>query len=146
MEPDQTNQIKSEEKSYVFPKGIPGFENHQHFFLKSQNDIFNLFQSASQPDVAFITINPFDLYPDYEFELSQEAKEDIDVTAREQVFVQCIVTWHSNIKNVTVNLLAPIIFNSFNHTGKQVILQNTQYSTKHAPWAEDDLDRKGGDL
>lgn len=144
MEMDQVNQNESEEKIYTFPKGIPGFEHHQDFVLKKHNEMFNLFQSASQTDVAFITVNPFDLYPNYEFELPQEAIEDIDVTKREQVFIQCIVTWHSNLSNVTVNLLAPIVFNTSNNTGKQIILQNTHYSTKHAPWAENDL--KGGDL
>ncbi|MBB6021646.1 flagellar assembly factor FliW [Paenibacillus sp. JGP012] len=140
------NLSENEGRIYTFAKGIPGFEHHQDFCLKPHNEVFNLFQSLTQPDVAFITINPFDLYPTYEFELSQEAMQDIDVNNREEVFVQCIVTWHSNLDKVTVNLLAPIILNTSNHTGKQIILQNTGYSTKHAPWADRDLNMKGGDL
>lgn len=140
------NLNESAGRIYTFPKGIPGFEHHQNFCLKPHNEMFNLFQSLSQSDVAFITINPFDLYPNYEFELSQEAMKDMDINYREDVFVQCIVTWHSNLDKITVNLLAPIILNTSNHTGKQIILQNTNYTTKHAAWVEKKLNMKGGDL
>lgn len=119
---------------YVFPKGIPGFEQLREFQLQEHNELFSLFIAVEQPATIFITVNPFDFFEDYEFELSDDALEDIGITSQEQISVRCICTWNSDQSKTTVNLLAPLIFNIEHHTGKQVILQNTKYTIKHPLW------------
>ncbi len=38
---------------------------------------------------------------------------------------------NKDVKKTTANLLAPIIINQNNHEAKQLILENTNYMTKH---------------
>ncbi|MNI40748.1 Flagellar assembly factor FliW [compost metagenome] len=64
---------------------------------------------------------------------------------KEQVSVRCIVTWHSDRLKVSVNLLAPLIFNTVDRKGKQIVLQNTTYTTKHPLWTDSPKTDEGGD-
>ncbi|MFK4304073.1 MULTISPECIES: flagellar assembly protein FliW [unclassified Paenibacillus] len=128
---------------YVFPKGIPGFEQLREFQLQEHNELFSLFSAVEQPATIFITVNPFDFFEDYEFELSDDALEDIGITSQEQIAVRCICTWNSDQSKTTVNLLAPLIFNVEQHTGKQIVLQNTDYTIKHPLWNGIEPDKGG---
>jgi len=147
MTPDQTYQEATVQTSgpvFEFPKGLPGFEQLKDFRLQEHNELFSFLSAVEQPAVIFITVNPFDFIPEYEFVLPDDTIEDIGINNREQVSIRCIVTWHSDKAKRTINLLAPLIFNAENQKGKQIILQNTSYTTKHAMWKESDLNDEGG--
>ncbi|WP_433922017.1 flagellar assembly protein FliW [Paenibacillus taichungensis] len=133
-------------ETYTFHKGIPGFEELKSFNLQRHDEVFSLFSSVEEPAVAFVTVNPFDFHPDYEFELSPENVEDLGVTDPADVEVRCIVTLHDDIRNATANLLAPIVFNKQKKRGKQIVLQNTEYKTRHALWRKEDSLIKDGDI
>ncbi|MFB5266727.1 flagellar assembly protein FliW [Paenibacillus enshidis] len=131
---------------FHFPKGLPGFEELHEFYLQAHNELFSLLSAVDQPAVSFITVNPFDFHANYEFELSDDTIEELGIQNESQVAVRCIVTWHSQQSLTTVNLLAPIIFNTETRTGKQVVLQNTNYATKHPLWnppVSDEMDGEG---
>ncbi|MFM9279938.1 flagellar assembly protein FliW [Paenibacillus jiagnxiensis] len=147
MTPTQDTKQAASVKSDIFhfPKGLPGFEELHEFYLQEHNEIFSLLSAVDQPAVSFITVNPFDFHADYEFELSGEITEELSIQDESQVAVRCIVTWHSQRSLTTVNLLAPIIFNTEKHAGKQIILQNTSYTTKHPLWNTAGSDRKDGE-
>lgn len=130
---------------YLFPKGLPGFDQLREFSLQEHNEVFSLLSAVDQPEISFITVNPFDFITDYEFALSDDTMADIEVTNRDQVAVRCIVTWHSERMNTTINLLAPIIFNVVNCKAKQIVLQNTSYTTKHHLWIAPATGNDGGD-
>jgi flagellar assembly factor FliW len=130
---------------YTFPKGMPGFDQLRQFTLKEHNEVFSLLSAVDQPEITFITVNPFDFNPEYEFALTEDTIQDIEVSDGEQVAVRCIVTWHSDRYKSTVNLLAPLIFNTINLKGKQIVLQNTAYTTKHFLWDKDMQTNEGGD-
>ncbi|MBW4081669.1 flagellar assembly protein FliW [Paenibacillus sp. S150] len=130
---------------YLFPKGLPGFDQLREFTLQEHNEVFSLLSAVDQPEVSFITVNPFDFITDYEFALSDDTILDIGIVNRDQVSVRCIVTWHSDRKNTTINLLAPIIFNIESYKAKQIVLQNTPYTTKHPLWTAPARDNEGGD-
>ncbi|WP_413374348.1 flagellar assembly protein FliW [Paenibacillus taichungensis] len=133
-------------ETYTFHKGIPGFEELKSFNLQRHDEVFSLFSSVEEPAVAFVTVNPFDFHPEYEFELSPDNVEDLGVTDPDDVGVRCIVTLHDEIRNATANLLAPIVFNKQQRIGKQIVLQNTEYKTKHALWRDGDSLNKDGDI
>ncbi|MNC06458.1 Flagellar assembly factor FliW [compost metagenome] len=150
MTPDHIHQeeiILTTTQIYTFPKGLPGFDQLKKFTLKEHNEVFSLLSAVDQPEVTFITVNPFDFHANYEFVLPDDVIQDIEVSDREQVEVRCIVTWHSERSKSTVNLLAPLIFNINNLKGKQIVLQNTPYNTKHFLWAENEKMKtdEGGD-
>lgn len=130
---------------YSFPKGLPGFDQLKEFLLEEHNEVFSLLSAVDQPEISFITVNPFDFIPDYEFSLPDDTMLDIEVNNRGQVAVRCIVTWHSEREKITINLLAPLIFNVESFKAKQIVLQNTIYTTKHPLWSSSDAVDEGGD-
>ncbi|MFF2912234.1 flagellar assembly protein FliW [Paenibacillus sp. NPDC057934] len=130
---------------YFFSKGLPGFEQLKEFSLKEYNDTFSLLSAVDQPEVTFITVNPFEFYPDYEFVLPEDIMKEIKVEDEEQISVRCIVTWHSDRLKVSVNLLAPLIFNTVDSKAKQIVLQNTAYTTRHPLWSDSAQTDEGGE-
>ncbi|MEK3772570.1 flagellar assembly protein FliW [Paenibacillus sp. FSL R5-0887] len=141
----QNNSIDTNEPIYIFSKGLPGFEELKKFSLKVHNDTFSLLCAVDQPEVTFITVNPFEFYQDYEFVLPEDTIKEIKVNNKEEVSVRCIVTWHSDRRKVSVNLLAPLIFNTVDSKGKQIVLQNTTYTTRHLLWPDSVKCDEGGE-
>ncbi|WEK53901.1 MAG: flagellar assembly protein FliW [Candidatus Cohnella colombiensis] len=122
-----------EEDVYVFPNGIPGFEQHHRFGLieVEEHKPFSYLQSISSPDLAFVVIDPFIIYPKYEFDLSEDFIQEIQIQSEDQILVRAIVSVHDNLNDATVNLVAPIVLNANERKGKQLILTHGDYSTKH---------------
>jgi len=54
------------------------------------------------------------------------------------------VTWGNEQSKITANLLAPLVFNVRNRTGKQVVLNIKGYATKHSLQKIAEV-RNGGD-
>ncbi|MEN1989195.1 flagellar assembly protein FliW [Paenibacillus hubeiensis] len=140
MEENQTTDV------YTFNKGLPGFEELRKFSLQQYDDIFSLLSAVDDPAVAFMIVNPFDFHEEYEFELSPEHLEELDITDPGQIIVRCIVTLHKDIQRATGNLLAPVVFNHQKKLGKQIVLHNTEYKIKHFLWKNGDPEKKDGDL
>ncbi len=120
-----------EEDLFKFPKGIPGFEEVTEYVLCDVDESYSYLQAVGQAELAFIVTNPFLHFPDYEFELSEEVISELRLSEEKGVAIRCIVTWNSNPDRTTVNLLAPLVFNISDRVGKQIVLQNTSYQTKH---------------
>ncbi|GAB6991334.1 flagellar assembly protein FliW [Paenibacillus pini] len=126
----------TEEQIYHFNKGLPGFDEETEFALISlQEGTFSYMQSLKEPALAFLLTEPFDYYSDYEFELSPSDMEELEI--KEQVLVRCIITLKESIEESTINLLAPVILNPEKQLGKQVVLHNTSYQTRHPLWIEE---------
>ncbi|OWA36180.1 flagellar assembly protein FliW [Saccharibacillus sp. O16] len=120
-----------EEDLIKFPKGIPGFEEVTEYVLCDVDGTYGYLQAVTQAELAFIVTDPFIHFPDYEFELSDEIIHELNLSEDKGVAIRCIVTWNSNPTRTTINLLAPLVFNISDRQGKQIVLQNTSYQTKH---------------
>lgn len=133
-----------DEEVYQFPKGLPGFDEETEFALVPWDDTpFSYLQSTREPGLAFLLVNPFIFVPDYNFELGEVDKEELEII--EQVSVYSMVTIHSQANKSTMNLLAPLVLNPEQHIGKQVVLHQSSYDTRQLIWAEDDAKSvKGG--
>ncbi len=126
--------IEMEESNYIhFSNGIPGFqEEHQFVVLPLEEDeTFYIMQSVNTSTLAFVMVNPFTYYPNYDFNLDESIVESLQIKTPEDVLVYSILTIQDPFENTTVNLQAPIIINSKNHMGKQIILNNEKYLTRH---------------
>lgn len=123
--------IKNED-IFEFRNGIPGFEQYTRFVVISHDDSFSFLQSVENDNLAFIIANPFQFFKDYEFELSLNDLEELEITSVEDVIVRSIITWGEEITSVTANLMAPIVINSKNRRGKQVVMYPTIYKSKHS--------------
>ncbi|WP_339274934.1 flagellar assembly protein FliW [Paenibacillus sp. FSL W8-0426] len=128
---------------YTFSKGLPGFEELKAFEIQQHDEVFSLLTAVDNPAISFITINPFDFKVDYEFELSPENVDELSITDPGQVLVRSIITIHSEMSKSSANLLAPVVFNREKKLGKQIVLQNTDYRTKHYLWKREE---EGGEV
>lgn len=123
-----------EDKIITFPAGLMAFNEVKDFFIINNNDReipFDWLQAVEDSQLAFVIINPFLFKSDYEFDIPQEVMEELDIQGKEDVMVFSIVVVPEDIKKVTANLLAPLVINPRNRKGKQIVLHDKRYSTKH---------------
>lgn len=121
-----------------FDNGIPGFDSEKRFTLLPlpDNEIFYILQSVQTPDLGFVVANPFAFFEDYDFTLEDSVTEQLELETTENVQVFVILTVKESFQETTANLQAPLILNYKNKRGKQVILNNTNYRTRHAIFPE----------
>ncbi|WCK54197.1 flagellar assembly protein FliW [Aneurinibacillus sp. Ricciae_BoGa-3] len=120
-----------EDEVYHFENGIPGFEKEKSFLLlKVEGSAFTILHSTSA-DLYFFLMDPFTLFSDYKFTIPDYVLESLKITEREQVTCYVIAVLREPLSNSTVNLVAPVILNSVNHLGVQLVLENTSYSVRH---------------
>ncbi|MET1171866.1 flagellar assembly protein FliW [Paenibacillus amylolyticus] len=123
----------SEENIYHFSKGLPGFDEETQFALIPWEETpFLYLQSIKEPDLSFLLVSPFIFAPDYSFELPEADRTEMEIS--EEVSVFSIVTIQSEVSKSTMNLLAPVVLNPSKGTGKQVVLHQSSYGTRHQIW------------
>jgi len=122
-----------EDRILTFTHGLPAFEELRKFAIidEEENAPFSHLQSLENGDLAFILANPFLFCPDYEFQLPESAIQELDITSDQEVAVCAIVAVNDQLSDATINLLAPVVINTRTKQGKQVILHDTPYTTKH---------------
>ncbi|WP_310830512.1 flagellar assembly protein FliW [Paenibacillus pedocola] len=133
------------EQVFHFPKGIPGFEEESEFALISIEDhSFWYLQSTKEKSLSFLLSDPFLFYPSYEFDLPDDEAEELEIQS--QLIVRCVITLKDKVEETTINLLAPLVFNPELGVGKQIVLHNSPYHTKHSLLTvEPNVDGKAGD-
>ncbi|MCR2806734.1 flagellar assembly protein FliW [Paenibacillus soyae] len=122
-------------KKYVFDQGIPGFEHLRVFIFEDIEDIgeelpLKVMRSEEDEHVSFIVANPFIYYPEYEWDLSESAKLEMEIETESELEVWAIMTLRESIQDSTINLQAPVLLNNANHRGRQLILQNSPFGTR----------------
>lgn len=123
-----------EKKIISFPEGLPGFEEEKEFVIINNEDEENPFcwlQSVKNPDLAFVIVDPFFVFSDYSVDLSETVQEKLKIKDEKDVAVYSIVVVPEDLKKMTANLLGPIVINVRERLGKQVILDDPRYTTKH---------------
>jgi len=121
-----------EENIYSFVKGIPGFEEYTKFAgIDIEGTPFSHLQSVENGNLALIVVDPFVFYSTYEFQLPDSVVQELEIETPEHIDIRCVVTVRDSLEKATVNLLAPIVLNIKNKKGKQVVLHQSDYTTKH---------------
>lgn len=128
-------QLEIDENSVLkFEEGLPGFEDIKSFIVLT-NDIgetpFRWLQSVEQEFPAFVIVNPFEVKPDYEFDIDDSTIDMLEIKDTNDVMVYSIVVIPDDVSQMTTNLKAPIIINTANNKGRQMIMDKSPYETKH---------------
>lgn len=125
-------EIKEEDVVYL-PAGIIGFPELTRYILldHDKESPFKWLQSVEDGSIAFVLINPLLFKPDYTVEVTEAEVSDLQLSAEEDAVISVIITMPSNPQNMTANLKAPLVFNLKNRKGKQLILNNPIYTTRH---------------
>lgn len=122
----------SEENIIFFEEGIPAFENLKKFvIIKEDESPFYWLQSIEDKDIAFVIINPFEIKPDYEFDLPDEVVSKLEIDSPQDVAVFSIVVIPEDVKQTRVNLKAPIIINVNKRKGMQYLLDDERYPLRY---------------
>ena len=117
-------------QQFDFRGSIVGFE-HLNGFVLSEMDPdsdFYLLRSVEEESIEYLVVSPFAVNQDYEFELMDEYKEELQITETDEVLVLAIITLQKPFFQSTINLLAPLVINIKNGTGRQVILNGSSYA------------------
>ena len=126
-----------ERQKIIFPQGLLGFESlHDYLLLDAERQPFYWLQSMDVEQVAFVLVNPFLFRPDYEVNVNNEELADIGITSPGKALIFSIVTIPPDGSPMTANLQGPLVINRDNRTGKQAILSDTRWKTKHDIMAE----------
>lgn len=115
------------------PSGLIGFPELTNYVLldHDKESPFKWLQSLQDGGIAFVLINPLLFNPDYTVEVSEAEVSDLRLGSEDDAVISVIVTMPSNPQNMTANLKAPLVFNLKNRRGKQLILNNPAYTTRH---------------
>jgi flagellar assembly factor FliW len=128
-------QIEIDPKNIIdFPEGIPGFENVKKFVLlhhEDQDSPFQWLQGVDNPHLAFVVVDPRLCKQDYVVDIEDAEVAILDIRDTGKVLIYSIVVVPEDLSKMTANLKAPVLINTENNKGKQVILNNEDYPIKY---------------
>ena len=111
---------------------MPGFPEHHRFALVQLDDagvlcaLRSLDDSSGGdphiPGLRFLVVPPSAFFPDYEVELPDEVVARLAITDATDVVVLAVVNPGGSLADSTANLLAPVVVNTANRRGVQVLL------------------------
>ena len=123
-----------------FPNGLLGLKDSNEFAIINLEDIpnFKFLQDIKNESISFLIVNPWDFFSDYDIELPDEKLENININPKGENLMEIysIVTLSKQFKKSTANLLAPVVINLKEKKGKQFVLNNSPYTTKHSLFKE----------
>ena len=133
-------ELEIEEQDVVrFADGIPAFEDEHEFVVLpyEEGTPYMFLQSMMTPELAFLMTDPFVFFPDYSFELDDENMEKLAINSMDDVLVCTLISGpRSGVADMTTNLLAPVVINRHTMQARQIVLEKTQYTTKHRLFPE----------
>jgi flagellar assembly factor FliW len=112
-----------------FPEGLIGFPGARRFALLDAGrpeSPFHCLVSLDDTDLGFVVCDPCALWPGY-----AEAVPAPAGGAPGEAAVLALVTVPANPRDMTANLLAPLVVDCRTRTGRQVVLDNGRWSTRH---------------
>lgn len=113
--------------------GLLGFAGLNRFVLinNPEQAPFMWFQCLDDGDLAFVVVDPFVFFPGYKIHAKREDLEPIGLNSIKEATILTIVTIPLNPHDMTANLRGPLVFNVESRLGKQMVLIDDRYHTKH---------------
>ncbi len=124
-----------DEKIIHFEQGIIGFPELQHFTLiydeeKEKKSMISWLQSMDEPELAFPVMDPLAVCPDYNPNVEEDILKPLGELKEDNLFVLVTVTVPSDVKQMAINLKAPIVINTDTRKGSQLIVDD-DYPVKY---------------
>jgi flagellar assembly factor FliW len=119
----------------TLPQGMIGFEDCHRFVVLNhdENSPFRWLQALDDGAVVFPVLEPGALSLRYAPTISDSDAQELELTpdTPKLVFVVATVP-RGNPQGLTINLLGPVVINAETRVGKQVIVLDEEYHTKHS--------------
>jgi flagellar assembly factor FliW len=122
-----------EEAVVTLAEGMLGFPARRRFclFPYGPGSALCWMQSIEDQGLAFLVVEPHQLFPDYEVELSDAHAAALELERPEDAALLALLTISHDARAVTANLAGPIVINLRSRKARQVVLDDERYSTKH---------------
>ena len=122
----------ADEKIIRFPNGIVGFPELTDFALihdseKDSDTAVKWLQSMQEAAFAMPVVDPLVVKPDYNPEVEDELLKPIGELNPDSILVLVTMTVPKDIKNMTVNLQAPLVINADEKKACQIIVDTEKY-------------------
>lgn len=132
-------EIKVDESKIInFSNGLPGFPSLRQFVLLSEQDrgetgqeVFYWLQSVEDGNTAFCLVDMIKVMPEYNPLVEPGEMQGLGNYDPEKFYLYNVAVVPDNIRDMTVNLKAPVVINTANKKGRQVICANDEYDIKH---------------
>ncbi len=118
----------------TFEDGLVGLGQYRQFVLIQHADDspFWWLQSVEEPSLALLLIDPWYFCSDYEVVLSDEEVVRLQLSeSTPKVVLTTVTIPRGKPHAMTSNLMAPLVINLEARLGRQVILEDERYHTRH---------------
>ena len=118
---------------FEFPMGLLGFARQKRFVIVDHRDDspFKWLQSVDDGSLAFILTDPLFFKPDYHVRVRKGELSVIGPVSEDDLVVSVIMTVPQDPRDMTANLLAPLIFNVANRKGMQLVMTDRRFPVKY---------------
>ncbi len=125
------------EVEFVFPRGLPGFDERRRFvpLRFEQSDPLIFLQSLEDSGLCFITVPVLVIDPAYRLAMDAEDMKAIGLNGARQPRigeeVMCLAVVSARPEGTTANLLAPVVVNLRDGRAVQAVMAESEYSHQH---------------
>ena len=124
-----------EEKIITFDRGLIGLTDYKKFTIlydceKEESNVSWL-QCVEEPTLALPVIKPWIVKEDYNPVVEDELLNHLGELTEDNLVLLLTMTVPTDIKQMSVNLKAPIIINADTRKGSQIICENQDYEVKY---------------
>jgi len=122
-----------DDQVFVFPEGLIGFEDCTRYAIvdRPKGKPVWWLQSLDRPEVAFILTEPAVVVADYQPPVSRNDLRQLGLESLSEAELHVMLVVTADPKEITANLLGPVLINPRERLGKQVVLRGTAYSPMH---------------
>jgi flagellar assembly factor FliW len=123
-----------DDKIIQMERPILGFERLKQFCLIEMEELlpFLWMQSTEDSKIAFLVANPAVFFPEYRIQINSAEIAELKVADPGTVETYVILTIRKETQDITANLQGPILINTENNMGKQLVLVNSKYKVQHS--------------
>lgn len=120
-----------ERRIITFPEGILGFPRFLQYALieTTPDPLFFWLQSVQEPSLAFVVCDPLAFVPDYTAPVRAEEVKALEL--RDLTDCQVLAIVNKVDGHLTANLQGPLVIGVESMLGKQLVLSEKRYSTRH---------------
>jgi len=121
----------AEDRVITFPGGLLGFGDRKKFCLLQPGDdaCFFWLQCLDDPNLAFVVTDPTFFEQDYSVPIRPEQMSGLNIQKLEDAQVFVIVNKIDD--QLTGNFQGPLIINTMDKLGEQIVLSDKRWTTRH---------------
>jgi len=133
QKPAELPVITTADPSVTFPEGLVGMPTWKRFVLiveDAEELPVAMLQSLDDPDCTMLVADPKMVEPSYTVRLTAEDRAALALGKDGQPVLYCTLSVSAD-GWISANLLAPLAINPESRTGRQLILDESAYTTTH---------------